>query len=71
MKAETRARKILKVGGSFLVTLPPEFIQKNHLKAGDFIGMIADSIVIIGVPSMPNTRAGEDGEGLRRLHTGC
>jgi antitoxin component of MazEF toxin-antitoxin module len=59
MKAEARARKILKVGGSYLVSLPREFIEKNQLKAGDSIGLVCDSILIIAVPK-PVEGKGDD-----------
>jgi antitoxin component of MazEF toxin-antitoxin module len=56
MKSEAYTKskpgKLLKVGNSILLTLPPEFIKKNKLKPGDKVGITYDSILVIVHPGM-------------------
>lgn len=40
-----KVRKVVKIGSSFYISLPQEFIRKYHFKAGDKVGVLSDSIV--------------------------
>lgn len=40
----TKKRKIQKITGSYYVCLPLEFIKKHHLKPGDEVAVISDTI---------------------------
>jgi len=59
MKAESRNRKIIRIGGSTGLTLPPTFLRKNNLKVGDVVGLTIDDVIVVVVPKMPR-ESGED-----------
>jgi Antidote-toxin recognition MazE, bacterial antitoxin len=40
-------RKIVSIGGSLAVTLPPDWIRGNDLKAGDRVELSYDEIVLV------------------------
>jgi len=50
---ESRPRKLIRLGDSTALTLPPEFIRKNNLKPGDTVGVTYDSIILVAVPRLP------------------
>jgi len=52
-KNTVKKRKIMPVGDSHLVSLPPQFMRQNGLKAGDSVYMVSDDILIIVVPQLP------------------
>lgn len=56
MKSEAKPRRLVRMGNSIGITLPPEFIQRNGLKAGDTIGLSFNSIIVIVVPRLPEDR---------------
>jgi antitoxin component of MazEF toxin-antitoxin module len=50
---KSKARRVLRVGGSYLLSLPPEFVVKNNIKPGDKLGVVYDTQVIIASPNPP------------------
>lgn len=40
-------RKLIQTGGSVSITLPPEWLIRNGLKAGDYVGVVANGILKI------------------------
>lgn len=51
-KTLSKTRNLLKVGNSFMVSIPPEFVKKNKLKAGDKLGVVIDDIMVIVTPTL-------------------
>jgi hypothetical protein len=50
MEAETKTRRIIGIGKSRLITLPPAWWKKHGLKPGDRIGCVWDEVLILIVP---------------------
>jgi hypothetical protein len=50
---KAKPAKLLRVGASMLITLPPEFIRKNKLKPGDRVGLTYNSILVVINPREP------------------
>jgi len=42
-----RRRKLIKQGGSYLITLPARFVKENKLKKGDHLTILAGNMLII------------------------
>lgn len=38
-------RQLVQVGNSIYLSMPPEWLEKHHLKAGDYIPVVANSIL--------------------------
>ena len=53
METDSKARKLIAVGGSIGITVPKEFLKKNNLKAGDKVGVTYDSILVLVIPEKP------------------
>ena len=75
-KPKSGNRKLITIGGSIGVTLPKSHIERMGWKAGDKVGLVFDDILVIIRPvlaeepkELKNIRAGEDDEGLRRIHS--
>lgn len=49
---KSKTRKVVKVGGSLIVTLPREFTRKVGLRKGDLVGVTYDSILVVVVPRL-------------------
>ena len=60
MNTKAKDRKILEIGGSYLITLPREFILKNKLKKGDSVGLTYNEVLLICVPRLPERKEKED-----------
>jgi len=56
---KTKTRKIINVGGSYGITIPKSFIEKNHLRFGDTVGIVFDSIMLIVNPNLPGEKNNE------------
>ena len=50
---EIKKRRIMPVGSSHLVSLPPEFMREHNLKAGDYVFMTWGDCVTIVTPNLP------------------
>jgi len=50
---KTRTRKIINIGGSYGITIPRQFIEKNNLRFGDTVGIVFDSLLLIVNPEPP------------------
>lgn len=57
--ASASIRRVIKIGGSLALTLPPEWARKGRLGAGDEVALIANGELRI-VPI--HARAGKTGE---------
>lgn len=53
---KTKNIRAVKSGAGLVITLPVEFCRKAGIKKGDVLGLVYDSIVIIGVPRLPPPR---------------
>jgi len=38
-------RRLIKIGNSLAVTLPPRFVEEHNLREGDEVGVVADHIL--------------------------
>jgi len=38
-------RRLIRVGNSLAVTLPPRFVEEHNLREGDEVGVVADHIL--------------------------
>lgn len=41
----TENRRVLKIGRSYYLNLPPEFVKTNHIRAGQMVPITADHIL--------------------------
>lgn len=41
----TENRRVIKVGGSYYLNLPPEFVEENGIKPGDKIPITCDHLL--------------------------
>lgn len=45
-KAITQNRRVLKIGKSYYLNLPPEFVKKQGIEAEGFMAVICDQLLI-------------------------
>ena len=50
-KPVAKIRKLLRLGGTYYVSLPATFIKRNNLKAGDYLFVLTNHIVRV-IPSL-------------------
>jgi len=53
METKVKTRKIIKSGGSLLITLPREFTRKSGLSKGDTVAVAYDGLFVIINPNKP------------------
>jgi len=53
MEAKTKSPKIFRLGKSLAMCIPKDFCDRTQLKAGDRLGVIYDTVIIIGIPQQP------------------
>lgn len=52
-KPITQTRRVIKLGNSYAITLPPEWVKQSKIKAGDDIPIVADAILkIVPMPEI-------------------
>lgn len=44
-KITAQTRKVIRIGGSLAITLPPEFTQGNNIKEGDDLPVLCNHIM--------------------------
>lgn len=52
-----KARTIHRIGGSYYMSLPPEFIRHHSLKAGDCVAVVYDKNGLMVIPAVNLTKA--------------
>ncbi len=62
----TRARKIVRVGDSLAVTLPPDWLRGNGLGAGDRVALTYDSDVRVRIPRASGTGVASPGTAAKK-----
>lgn len=53
MQAKAKTRKIIKLGDSFAVTLPSDFVKRSRLTKGDTVAVAYDDLLVIVNPNLP------------------
>ncbi len=53
MEVQAKTPKVFRLGKGLAMCLPKGFCDKTGLKAGDRLGVIYDTVIIIGIPQQP------------------